>query len=82
MKNRGSGGRGEVKNYIRDGGIELGGRLPADPRRGQLGEAYIHGMNGVAEAARQWRGASAGSVPDMRNIIVVVGTSVPPAVSS
>ena len=31
--------------------LELDGRLPTNPHGGQLGEAYIHGMNGIAEAS-------------------------------
>jgi len=34
-------GRGEAKDFIRDGNIELGGRLPINTNGGQLGEAYI-----------------------------------------
>ena len=41
--------RGEARHFIADGAIELGGRLPVNPHGGQLGEAYIHGMNGIAE---------------------------------
>lgn len=40
---------GEAKDFIADGGaIEIGGRLPINTHGGQLGEAYIHGMNGIA----------------------------------
>ena len=49
-------GRGEARDFIAGGAIELGGRLPVNPHGGQLGEAYIHGMNGIAEAVRQVRG--------------------------
>ncbi|MCP9621462.1 lipid-transfer protein, partial [Nocardia otitidiscaviarum] len=35
--------RGEAKDFIADGAIELGGRLPLNTHGGQLGEAYIHG---------------------------------------
>ncbi|MEU9024598.1 lipid-transfer protein [Actinomadura sp. NPDC048394] len=70
-------GRGQAKDYIKDGGIELGGRLPVNPNGGQLGEAYIHGMNGIAEAVRQVRGAAVNQVPDVRNVLVTAGTGVP-----
>ncbi|GAA2137735.1 lipid-transfer protein [Actinomadura napierensis] len=70
-------GRGQAKDYIRDGGIELGGRLPVNPHGGQLGEAYIHGMNGIAEAVRQVRGTAVNQVPDVRNVLVTAGTGVP-----
>src|SRR5262249_32846003 len=54
--------RGEARHFIADGAIELGGRLPVNPHGGQLGEAYIHGMNGIAEAVRQIRGTSVNQV--------------------
>ena len=38
----------EAKDFVKDGNLELGGRLPINTNGGQLGEAYIHGMNGIA----------------------------------
>jgi len=70
-------GRGEAKDFIRDGAIELGGRLPINPNGGQLGEAYIHGMNGIAEAVRQVRGTAVNQVEGARNVLVTAGTAVP-----
>jgi acetyl-CoA acetyltransferase len=70
-------GRGEAKDFIRDGRIELGGALPVNTHGGQLGEAYIHGMNGVAEGVRQIRGTSANPVPDVEHVLVTAGTGVP-----
>ncbi|SEM87553.1 lipid-transfer protein [Nonomuraea pusilla] len=70
-------GRGEAPDLVRDGGIELGGRLPVNPHGGQLGEAYIHGMNGIAEAVRQIRGTSANQVGGVANVLVTAGTGVP-----
>jgi acetyl-CoA acetyltransferase len=70
-------GRGEAKYLIADGGIELGGELPVNPNGGQLGEAYIHGMNGIAEAVRQVRGTSVNQVPEVENVLVTAGTGVP-----
>ncbi|MER7504114.1 lipid-transfer protein [Nonomuraea pusilla] len=70
-------GRGEAPDFVRDGGIELGGRLPVNPHGGQLGEAYIHGMNGIAEAVRQIRGTSANQVGGVANVLVTAGTGVP-----
>ena len=69
--------RGEAKDFIRDGNIELGGRLPINPHGGQIGEAYIHGMNGIAEAVRQIRGESVNQVPDVHHVLVTAGTGVP-----
>jgi acetyl-CoA acetyltransferase len=70
-------GRGEAKDFVRDGRIELGGALPVNPHGGQLGEAYIHGMNGVAEAVRQVRGEAANQVPGVQHVLVTAGTGVP-----
>jgi acetyl-CoA acetyltransferase len=70
-------GRGEAKDFIRDGRIELGGALPINTHGGQLGEAYIHGMNGVAEGVRQVRGSAVNQVPGVANVLVTAGTGVP-----
>ncbi|GAA4127529.1 lipid-transfer protein [Actinomadura keratinilytica] len=70
-------GRGEAADFVRDGGIELGGRLPVNPHGGQLGEAYIHGMNGIAEAVRQIRGTSVNQVDGVEHVLVTAGTGVP-----
>jgi acetyl-CoA acetyltransferase len=70
-------GRGEAKDFIADGAIELGGRLPLNTHGGQLGEAYIHGMNGIAEGVRQMRGTSVNQVEDARHVLVTAGTGVP-----
>jgi acetyl-CoA acetyltransferase len=69
--------RGEARHLVADGGIELGGRLPVNPHGGQLGEAYIHGMNGIAEAVRQVRGTSVNQVPGDGPVLVTAGTGVP-----
>ena len=55
----------------------MGGRLPVNPNGGQLGEAYIHGMNGVAEGVRQIRGTAVNQVTDVENVLVTGGTGVP-----
>jgi acetyl-CoA acetyltransferase len=69
--------RGKGKDFIRAGHHERGGKLPINPHGGQLGEAYIHGMNGVAEAVRQVRGTSVNQVDDVENVLVTAGTGVP-----
>jgi acetyl-CoA acetyltransferase len=69
--------RGEARHFIADGGIELGGRLPVNPHGGQLGEAYIHGMNGIAEGVRQVRGTSVNQVSGDGPVLVTAGTGVP-----
>jgi acetyl-CoA acetyltransferase len=70
-------GKGEAKEFIADGAIEVGGRLPINTHGGQLGEAYIHGMNGIAEGVRQLRGTSVNQVPDVEHVLVTAGTGVP-----
>lgn len=70
-------GRGEARHFIADGGIGLDGRLPINTHGGQLGEAYVHGMNGIAEAVRQLRGTAANQLADVPNVLVTAGTGVP-----
>ena len=70
-------GRGEAPGFIADGAIELGGRLPLNTHGGQLGEAYIHGMNGINEAVRQLRGTSVNQVAGAEHVLVTAGTGVP-----
>ena len=69
--------RGEAKDFIRDGALEIGGRLPINTNGGQLGEAYIHGMNGIAEAVRQVRGSAVNQIDGVENVLVTAGTAVP-----
>lgn len=60
-----------------NGALEMGGKLPINTHGGQLGEAYIHGMNGIAEAVRQVRGTSVNQVDNVANVLVTAGTGVP-----
>jgi acetyl-CoA acetyltransferase len=69
--------RGDAKDFIKDGAIELGGRLPINTHGGQLGEAYIHGMNGIAEGVRQVRGEAVNQVAGVEHVVVTAGTGVP-----
>ena len=69
--------KGEAKDFVRDGNIEIGGGLPDQHPRGQLGEAYLHGMNGIAEGVRQVRGDSYNQVTDVEHVLVTAGTGVP-----
>ena len=70
-------GRGEAKDFIRDGHINRGGKLPINTHGGQLGEAYIHGLNGVAEGVRQVRGSAANQVDNVEHALVTAGAGVP-----
>lgn len=70
-------GRGEGKDFIRDGALELGGRLPCNTHGGQLSEAYIHGMNGVNEGVRLIRGTSVNQPAKHDHVLVTAGVGVP-----
>src|SRR5205823_3851353 len=70
-------GRGESAAFVRDVGIGPGGGLPVNTNGGQLGEAYIHGMNGVAEGVRQVRGTAVNQVEGVEHVLVTAGAGVP-----
>ena len=62
---------------MKDGNIELGGRLPVNTHGGQIGEAYMHGINGVAEGVRLVRGTSTNQPAGVQNVLVTAATAVP-----
>jgi acetyl-CoA acetyltransferase len=68
---------GEAKEFVREGHIGPGGKLPTNTHGGQLGEAYIHGMNGIAEGVRQVRGTAVNQVERAEHVVVTAGTGVP-----
>ena len=70
-------GRGEAAAFVADGHLELTGSLPANTNGGLLGEAYVHGMNGISEGVRQVRGTAVTQVPDVAHALVTAGTGVP-----
>jgi acetyl-CoA acetyltransferase len=70
-------GRGEAKDFVKDGALEVGGRLPSNTHGGQLSEAYIHGMNGVNEGVRLIRGTSANQPARSDCVLVTAGVGVP-----
>jgi acetyl-CoA acetyltransferase len=69
--------RGEAKDFIADGNLEVGGALPTNTHGGQLGEGYLHGTNGIAEGVRLIRGTSTTQPPGVGNVLVTAGTGVP-----
>jgi acetyl-CoA acetyltransferase len=69
--------RGEAKDFVRDGNLELGGALPCNTHGGQLSEAYIHGMNGVNEGVRLIRGTSVNQPKKNEHVLVTAGVGVP-----
>ena len=68
-------GPGEATDFIADGNIEVGGKIPVNPNGGLLGEAYIHGMNNILEGVRQVRGTAANQVDDAEHVLVSAGRS-------
>ena len=68
-------GPGEARDFIADGNIEVGGRLPVNTHGGLLGEAYIHGVNNIIEAVRQIRGTSPNQVKNVEHVLVAAGRS-------
>lgn len=71
-------GRGEGPGFVKDGHLEVDGSLPVNTHGGQLGEAYIHGVNGVAEGVRLIRGTSCNQpAKPVENVLVTGGTAVP-----
>lgn len=48
-------GRGEAKDWVRGGRIELGGEMPINVNGGLLSEAHVWGLNNVVEVVRQLR---------------------------
>ncbi|MFC9222961.1 lipid-transfer protein [Streptomyces hygroscopicus] len=64
-------GRGEAAGFVAEDA------LPLNTHGGQLGEAYLHGMNGIAEAVRQIRGTSVNQVAGAARVLVTAGTGVP-----
>jgi acetyl-CoA acetyltransferase len=70
-------GRGEAKDFATVENLSLGGTLPINTNGGLLGEAYIHGMNGITEGVRQVRGTSYNQVDAVEHVLVTSGTGVP-----
>jgi acetyl-CoA acetyltransferase len=64
-------GRGEAKDWVRGGRIELGGEMPINVNGGLLSEAHVWGLNNVVEVVRQLRhDAGARQVADAELAIV------------
>ena len=70
--------RGEAAAALREGMFDLDGRWPINTHGGQLGEGYLHGVNGIAEGVRLVRGDSSNQ-PDREigHVLVTGGSPVP-----
>jgi len=68
---------GEAKDYVKDGALGVGGRLPSNTHGGQLSESYIHGINGVNEGVRLIRGSSVNQPEKNDHVLVTAGVGVP-----
>jgi acetyl-CoA acetyltransferase len=68
---------GEAKDWATVQRLSLGGDFPINTSGGLLGEAYIHGMNGITEVVRQIRGTSCNQVANVEHALITAGTGVP-----
>jgi len=69
--------RGEAHEFVKGGTLGLNGRLPCNTHGGQLGEAHIHGVNGINEGVRLIRGSSVNQPKKSDNVLVTSGVGVP-----
>ncbi|WP_043767772.1 thiolase C-terminal domain-containing protein [Algiphilus aromaticivorans] len=65
-------GRGEARDFVKSE-IGIDGSLPVNTHGGLLGEAYIHGMNSMAEGVRQIRGSAVNQVAGAERVLVTSG---------
>jgi len=70
-------GAGEGPGLVASGALGLDGQWPLNPHGGQLGEAYIHGFNGIAEGVRQLRGTAANQIKEAKHVLVTSGNGIP-----
>ena len=71
-------GRGEGKDMVRDGALDIDGRLPNNTHGGLISEAYIHGINNIAEGVRLIRGDSTGQPSKaIEHVLISSGVGVP-----
>lgn len=62
--------KGAVHEFVRDGQIEIGGRLPINTSGGLLSETGMPGMQLIQEGVRQMRGTANLQVPKARHCLV------------
>jgi acetyl-CoA acetyltransferase len=69
--------RGEAHEFVKGGALGLDGRLPCNTSGGQLGEAYVEGVNGVNEGVRLIRGTSSNQPKKSDHVLVTSGCGGP-----
>lgn len=68
----------KAPQFVLEGALRSNGRLPTNTHGGQLSEAYIHGVNGIVEAAKLVRGSSVNQPEkSVNNVLVTSGVGVP-----
>lgn len=72
--------RGEGAEFIRAGhGAWPKGKMPINTHGGSMSEAYVHGMNHIAEGVRQLRGESTSQVTGARTCLVTAASEISPS---
>lgn len=66
--------RGEVGDFVAEGNLRMGGRLPSNTAGGMLSEGYTHGMNNVLEIVRQVRHEYKGTDRQVENCEIGICT--------
>jgi acetyl-CoA acetyltransferase len=61
---------GEAKDFVSDGHLGPGGRLPCNTNGGLIGEGYVHNMNLTLEAVHQLRGTSCNQIDGATTALV------------
>ncbi|MEZ4280988.1 MAG: lipid-transfer protein [Myxococcota bacterium] len=70
-------GKGEAKDFVTADSLTLGGALPNNTHGGLLSEAYLHGVNNLAEGVRLIRGTSCNQPEGVDHVLVTSGVGVP-----
>ena len=70
-------GKGEAKDFVTADSLTLGGALPNNTHGGLLSEAYLHGVNNLAEGVRLIRGTSCNQPDGVDHVLVTSGVGVP-----
>jgi acetyl-CoA acetyltransferase len=65
--------KGEAAAFVKSGGMAIDGAMPVNTHGGLLGEAYIHGMNTMAEGVRQVRGTAVNQVKNVQHVLISSG---------